>query len=74
VHLVSRAAIAPNAASTGTINAPTAPAVKGNSATTSPFSFLIIILRALPSLIISFTFSTILSPEMVNSSFFVTFS
>ena len=38
VHLVNKAAIAPNAARAGAINAPTAPAVKGNSATISPFS------------------------------------
>ena len=72
MHLVNKAATAPNAARTGANNTPTAPAVRGNSNISSPFSFLIIILRALPSSIISFTFSTILSPEIVNSYFFAT--
>jgi hypothetical protein len=53
VHLVTKAAIAPRAAKAGASNAPTAPAVSGNSAIVSSFSFLIIILRAFPSRIIS---------------------
>jgi hypothetical protein len=67
--LVSKAAIAPTAANIGAIRAPTAPTVKGNSATDSPSSFLIIILRAFPSFITYLIFSIISSPEILNSSF-----
>src|SRR5665648_910725 len=68
-HLVSKAAMAPTAANIGATRAPTAPTVKGNSATDSPSSFLMIILRAFPSFMISLIFSKISSPETLNSSF-----
>jgi len=69
VHLVSKAAMAPTAANIGAIRAPIAPTVKENSTIDSPFSFLMIILRAFPSFMISFIFSTSSSPETLNSSF-----
>lgn len=59
VHLVTKAAIAPRAAKAGASNTPTAPAVRGNSAIVSSFSFFIIIFRAFPSRTISLTFSII---------------
>jgi hypothetical protein len=62
--------MAPKAAKAGASKAPTAPAARGNSAIVSSFSFLIIILRAFPSWIISFTFSMIFSPDTVKDSLF----
>ena len=68
VHFVTKAAMAPKAARAGANNTPTAPAVRGNSAIVSSFSFFMIILRAFPSLTISFTFSIIFSPDTEKDS------
>ena len=74
MQLVTKAAKAPTAANAGAIIVPTAPLVNGISTIVSPFSFLIIILLALPFLINSFTFSTTSFPETLNSSFVLFFS
>lgn len=68
LQLVARAAIAPKAASQGAKTTPTIPTVAGISSSTFPFSSFTIILVMFPSCKSSFTFSTRLSAEMVNSS------
>ena len=61
--------MAPTAASTGEITAPTNPMVNGKTTTVLPPLSLIVIFLTLPSLISALNFPNSLSPFIVNVSF-----
>ena len=66
VQFVARAVNVPTAANIGAKTTPIAPIVRGNSIIVSSLSFLIIILLAFPSLMISLTLVKISSTETLN--------
>src|SRR4029077_12731862 len=68
VHSVRTAAMAPTAASTGAITAPTTPTLSGNSATVRPSCCLMTMRRTLPSCTSVLTASTSWSAATLNDS------